>query len=99
MTSGRRTFRTLSGDLVEVEVEGPALSAPACDHVGTMEPRAEGVACVGCGARLADEEVAVLVAAWQMDQGLEPCPWCGHPFDQERLGPVGCPNCHGEGLE
>lgn len=28
-----------------------------------------------------------------------PCQHCGHPFDQELLGPHGCPNCHGEGLE
>lgn len=30
--------------------------------------------------------------------GHSACPACGHPFDQERLGRYGCPNCHGEGL-
>jgi hypothetical protein len=27
----------------------------------------------------------------------KPCAACGHTFDK-RLGPQGCPNCHGEGL-
>lgn len=26
------------------------------------------------------------------------CGFCRHPFDLERLGRYGCPNCHGEGL-
>lgn len=27
------------------------------------------------------------------------CALCGHHFDHEALGPAGCPNCHGEGLQ
>lgn len=30
---------------------------------------------------------------------LEPCEYCGHPFEAEALGPYGCPNCCGEPLE
>lgn len=29
----------------------------------------------------------------------EPCAKCSHPFDQNALGPHGCPNCEGEGLQ
>lgn len=28
-----------------------------------------------------------------------PCSACGFEFDIAKLGPHGCPNCHGEGLE
>lgn len=27
-----------------------------------------------------------------------PCPFCGHPFDQDELGRYGCPNCEGNGV-
>lgn len=93
----RRTFRTLSGDTIDVL--GPELSGRPCDHVGCLEPAEFGARCGRCGATLEDDEVAALVAAWKRDEGLEPCAWCGYAFDQERLGPAGCPNCHGEGLE
>lgn len=97
----RRTFRTLSGD--QVQVVGVELSRPACDHLGSLAPASGAdfgeADCGRCGARLTSEEAAALAAAWKRDEGLEPCAWCGYAFDQERLGPAGCPNCHGEGLE
>lgn len=43
-------------------------------------------------------EVAPLLARVVLGE-LVPCSKCGHPFDQKKLGPLGCPNCHGEGLE
>jgi hypothetical protein len=30
---------------------------------------------------------------------LEPCDFCGYPFDQDLLGYYGCPNCCGELVE
>jgi hypothetical protein len=30
---------------------------------------------------------------------LQPCVYCGHPFDHDSLGMYGCPNCHGEGFK
>jgi Zn finger protein HypA/HybF involved in hydrogenase expression len=29
---------------------------------------------------------------------VQPCEFCGHPFDQDALGRHGCPNCEGDGL-
>jgi predicted Zn-ribbon and HTH transcriptional regulator len=26
----------------------------------------------------------------------KPCRKCGYPYDQEKLGKYGCPNCNGE---
>lgn len=42
--------------------------------------------------------VALVLPAGQ-DGATSPCEFCGHPFDVDALGPYGCPNCHGEGLE
>lgn len=93
----RRTFRTLSGD--QVQVVGVELSRPACDHLGSVVASVAsefnaGV-CDRCGASISNEEAAAMLRS----QRLEPCAWCGYAFDQDSLGPAGCPNCHGEGLE
>lgn len=31
--------------------------------------------------------------------GEQPCEFCGYPFDVDKLGRYGCPNCEGEGLD
>lgn len=43
--------------------------------------------------------VALILPSAQDGDGLTPCDFCGYPFDVDALGPYGCPNCHGEGLE
>jgi len=34
----------------------------------------------------------------EMAKREKPCKKCGYPFDYDRAGRYGCPNCHGEGL-
>ncbi len=43
------------------------------------------------------------LAAWLVNAARRavvktPCAFCGYPFDQEKLGEHGCPNCLGDGL-
>lgn len=38
------------------------------------------------------------VRAW-LARDVRPCALCAYEFDHEALGPNGCPDCHGEGLD
>ena len=46
-----------------------------------------------------DEIAAVIAKATPEDLGIQPCEFCGHPFNVLQLGRRGCPNCEGSGIK